>query len=57
MAKKSKLNLINDDLIWNANRRYKINSVVDFNGVNYQNITGKQFKNGFCYRKCLFLNR
>ena len=41
MAKKSKLNLINDDLTWNADRRYKVNSVVQLNGEDYQNITGK----------------
>lgn len=43
MAKKSKLNLINDDLTWNADRRYKVNSVVQLNGEDYQNITRKKF--------------
>jgi lysophospholipase L1-like esterase len=41
MAKKSKLNLINDNLTWSADRRYKVNSVASLNGEDYQNITGK----------------
>jgi hypothetical protein len=40
MAKKIKLSLSNDTLIWDSNRRYKLNTVVEYNGVAYQNITG-----------------
>lgn len=38
---KNKLNLINDDLTWNPARRYKINTVVAYLDINYQNTTGR----------------
>ncbi len=37
---KNRLILINENLIWNPNRRYKINAVVSYLGISYQNNTG-----------------
>lgn len=37
---KNKLKLINDNLTWNSQRRYKINTIVSYLGLNYQNNTG-----------------
>jgi hypothetical protein len=37
---RNKLNLLNDNLVWNAKRRYKINAVVSKDSVIYQNISG-----------------
>lgn len=37
---KNKLSLINDNLTWNEKRRYKLNTVVSYFGISYQNNTG-----------------
>jgi hypothetical protein len=38
---KSKLSLENSALIWDSKRRYKVNTIVTYLGVVYQNLTGK----------------
>lgn len=37
---KKQVKLINSNKVWSANRRYKVNDVVSFSGVDYQNTTG-----------------
>jgi len=37
---KSKVNLVNNSNVWDAKRRYKINTCVHYNGADYQNATG-----------------
>ena len=36
----TKTKLLNSNNFWNPNRRYKVNAVVDYFGVTYQNSTG-----------------
>jgi hypothetical protein len=43
---KNKLILENSELIWNAQRRYKVNSIVSHLGENWQNLTGKNSEPG-----------
>lgn len=43
---KSKLNIENSDLTWDAKRRYKVNAIVSHNGNTYQNLTGKNSEPG-----------
>lgn len=38
---KSKLNIENSNLVWNPERRYKVNEIVTYFGKTYQNLTGK----------------
>ena len=37
----SKVTLVNSNQVWNAKRRYKINEVVSYVNIIYQNSTGK----------------
>jgi hypothetical protein len=43
---KSKLNLENSNLVWDAERRYKVNEIVTRFGKTYQNLTGKNSEPG-----------
>lgn len=43
---KSKLNLENSALVWDYNRRYKVNNIVSYLGKTYQNLTGKNSEPG-----------
>ena len=43
---KSKLNLENSNLVWNPERRYKVNEIVTYFGKTYQNLTGKNSEPG-----------
>ena len=43
---KSKLNLENSNLVWNPERRYKVNELVAHFGKTYQNLTGKNSEPG-----------
>lgn len=43
---KSKLNLENSALVWDSNRRYKVNNIVSYLGKTYQNLTGKNTEPG-----------
>lgn len=37
---KKQLKIINSDKFWNEKKRYKVNDVVSYNNVDYQNVTG-----------------
>lgn len=43
---RSKLNIENSNLTWDANRRYKVNAITTHLGVTYQNLTGKNSEPG-----------
>jgi len=43
---RSKLNLENTALVWDSNRRYKVNDIVTWIGKKYQNLTGKNSEPG-----------
>ena len=43
---KSKLNLENSNLVWNPERRYKVNEITTHIGKAYQNLTGKNSEPG-----------
>jgi hypothetical protein len=41
-----KIIITNTDQSWNSKKRYKINEVVLYNGINYQNLTGSNSEPG-----------
>jgi len=43
---RSKLNLENSALTWDAKRRYKVNAIASYLGITYQNLTGKNSEPG-----------
>lgn len=43
---KSKLIIENSNSSWHAGRRYRVNSIVTYNGYNWQNLTGKNSEPG-----------
>jgi hypothetical protein len=43
---KRKIQFVNNGEAWDANRRYKINAIVTYNGTDWQNTTGKNSEPG-----------